>query len=237
MSLEDFKKKRPFKQKNWTQVNASNSWSMFRIMSEFVDAYDKMDKIGPCISIFGSARTKPDSPYYQMAVKVAERLAEEGYGVITGGGPGIMEAGNLGAQNKDGKSVGLNIELPFEQGHNPHIDNDKLISHHYFFVRKVVFVKYAQGFVYLPGGFGTFDELFEVMTLVQTKKIDRVPIVLMGKAFWAGMIDWIKTEVLQNQRNINEADMDLFLITDDTEEAIKHINSFYEEHDLAPNFS
>ncbi len=114
MSLEDFKKKRPFKQRNWTQVNASNSWSMFRIMSEFVDAYDKMDKIGPCISIFGSARTKPDNPYYQLAVKVAERLSEEGYGVITGGVPGIMEAGNLGAQNKYGKSVGLNIELPFE---------------------------------------------------------------------------------------------------------------------------
>jgi uncharacterized protein (TIGR00730 family) len=196
-----------------------------------------MDKIGPCISIFGSARTKPDNPYYQMAVKVAERLVEEGYGVITGGGPGIMEAGNLGAQNKDGKSVGLNIELPFEQGHNPHIDLDKLISHHYFFVRKVVFVKYAQGFVYLPGGFGTFDELFEVMTLVQTKKIDRVPIVLMGKAFWAGMMEWITNEVLENQHNINPADLNLFIITDDVEEAVKHINSFYEEHDLAPNFS
>lgn len=237
MSLDDFKKKKPFKPRNWTQVNASNSWSMFRIMSEFVDAYDKMDKIGPCISIFGSARTKPDNPYYKMATEVAERLSEEGYGVITGGGPGIMEAGNLGAQNGGGKSVGLNIELPFEQGHNPHIDHDKIITHHYFFVRKVVFVKYAQGFVYLPGGFGTFDELFEVMTLVQTKKIHRVPIVLMGKAFWQGMLDWIKTEVLNNQHNINESDLELFLVTDDVEEAIAHINSFYAEHDLAPNFS
>ncbi len=239
MSLEDFKKKRPYRQRNWTQVNASNSWSMFRIMSEFVDAYEKMDKIGPCISIFGSARTKPENPYYSMATKVAERLVEEGYGVITGGGPGIMEAGNLGAQNKDGKSVGLNIELPFEQGHNPHIDHDKVITHHYFFVRKVVFVKYAQGFVYLPGGFGTFDELFEVMTLVQTKKIDRVPIVLMGKAFWSGLIDWIKSEVLGNQHNINEEDLNLFLITDDVEEAVQHINNFYdtEHHELAPNFA
>lgn len=236
MSLEDFKKKKPFKQRNWTQVNASNSWSMFRIMSEFVDAYDKMDKIGPCISIFGSARTKPDSPYYALATQMAERLTEEGYGVITGGGPGIMEAGNLGASNKEGKSVGLNIELPHEQGHNKYIDSDKLISHHYFFVRKVVFVKYAQGFVYLPGGFGTFDELFEVMTLVQTKKIDRVPIVLMGKSFWAGLLDWIRTEVLNIQHNINEQDFDLFIVTDNVEEAISYINSFYAEHDLAPNF-
>lgn len=239
MSLEEFKKKRPYRQRNWTQVNASNSWSMFRIMSEFVDAYDKMDKIGPCISIFGSARTKSNHPYYAMAEQLAERLVEEGYGVITGGGPGIMEAGNKGAQNKDGKSVGLNIELPFEQGHNPYIDHDKLITHHYFFVRKVVFVKYAQGFVYLPGGFGTFDELFEVLTLVQTKKIERVPIVLMGKAFWAGLLDWIKSEVLNQQKNINESDLDLFLITDDIEEAIQYINSFYDEehHDLKPNFS
>jgi uncharacterized protein (TIGR00730 family) len=239
MSLEEFRKKRAYRQRNWTQVNASNSWSMFRIMSEFVDAYDKMDKIGPCISIFGSARTKPDNPYYAMAEGLAERLVEEGYGVITGGGPGIMEAGNKGAQSKEGKSVGLNIELPFEQGHNPYIDHDKIITHHYFFVRKVVFVKYAQGFVYLPGGFGTFDELFEVMTLVQTKKIERVPIVLMGKSFWAGLLDWIKSEVLSNQHNINEIDLDLFLVTDDIEEAIEHINNFYdsEHHDLKPNFT
>ncbi|QQR97393.1 MAG: TIGR00730 family Rossman fold protein [Sphingobacteriales bacterium] len=239
MSLEEFKKKRAYRQRNWTQVNASNSWSMFRIMSEFVDAYDKMDRIGPCVSIFGSARTKPDNPYYQLAEALAERLVEEGYGVITGGGPGIMEAGNKGAANKEGKSVGLNIELPFEQGHNPYIDHDKVITHHYFFVRKVVFVKYAQGFVYLPGGFGTFDELFEVMTLVQTKKIERVPIVLMGKSFWAGLLDWIKTEVLANQQNINEVDLDLFLITDDVEEAIEYINNFYdtEQHDLKPNFT
>ncbi|MCB9032438.1 MAG: TIGR00730 family Rossman fold protein [Chitinophagales bacterium] len=238
MSLDDFRKKQPYKQRSWTQVNASNSWSMFRIMSEFVDAYDKMDKIGPCISIFGSARTKPDHQYYQLAEKMAERLVEEGYGVITGGGPGIMEAGNKGAQTGGGKSVGLNINLPFEQGSNPFVDHDKNILHHYFFVRKVVFVKYAQGFVYLPGGFGTLDELFEVMTLVQTKKIALVPIVLMGKQYWTGLLEWIKQEVLENNKNINADDLDLFLVTDDIEEAVAYINKFYEdqEHQLTPNF-
>jgi len=238
MSLDDFKKKRPFKQRNWTQVNASNSWSMFRIMSEFVEAYEKMDKIGPCISIFGSARTKPDNKYYKLSVKIAERLVEEGYGIITGGGPGIMEAGNLGAQNKKGKSVGLNIQLPFEQGHNPFIDHDKLMNFYYFFVRKVVFVKYAQGFVYLPGGFGTMDELFEVLTLVQTKKIDRVPIVLLGKAYWTDLIGFFKDELLKKHKYINAADLDLFIITDSVEQAVKHINSFYDDahNELAPNF-
>jgi len=238
MSLDDFKKKRPFKQRNWTQVNASNSWSMFRIMSEFVEAYEKMDKIGPCISIFGSARTKPDNKYYKLSVKIAERLVEEGYGIITGGGPGIMEAGNLGAQNKKGKSVGLNIQLPFEQGHNPFIDHDKLMNFYYFFVRKVVFVKYAQGFVYLPGGFGTMDELFEVLTLVQTKKIDRVPIVLLGKAYWTDLIGFFKDELLKKHKYINAADLDLFIITDSVEQAVKYINSFYDDahNELAPNF-
>ena len=238
MSLDDFKKKRPFKQRSWTQVNASNSWSMFRIMSEFVEAYEKMDKIGPCISIFGSARTKPDNKYYKLSVKMAERLVEEGYGIITGGGPGIMEAGNLGAQNKKGKSVGLNIQLPFEQGHNPFIDHDKLMNFYYFFVRKVVFVKYAQGFVYLPGGFGTMDELFEVLTLVQTKKIDRVPIVLLGKAYWTDLIGFFEDELLKKHKYINAADLDLFIITDSVEQAVKYINSFYDDahNELAPNF-
>ena len=238
MSLDDFKKKRPYKSRNWTQVNASNSWSMFRIMSEFVEAYDKMDKIGPCISIFGSARTKPENKYYKLATKIAERLVEEGYGVITGGGPGIMEAGNLGAQKKNGKSVGLNIKLPFEQGNNPYVDNDKIINFYYFFVRKVVFVKYAQGFVYMPGGFGTLDELFEVMTLVQTKKIERVPIVLMGKAYWTHMLDFMNKTLLQGHKYINREDLDLFLITDNVEDAVVYINSFYdiEHNELAPNF-
>lgn len=236
MSLDDFKKKKPFKQKNWTQVNASNSWSMFRIMSEFVEAYEKMDKIGPCISIFGSARTKPDNKYYKLSVKIAERLTEEGYGIITGGGPGIMEAGNLGAQNKNGKSVGLNIQLPFEQGNNPYIDHDKLMNFYYFFVRKVVFVKYAQGFVYLPGGFGTMDELFEVLTLVQTKKIERVPIVLLGKTYWTELIGFLEMDLLKKHKYINKQDLDLFIITDSVEEAVSYINNFYEQHELAPNF-
>jgi uncharacterized protein (TIGR00730 family) len=238
MSLDDFKKKKPFKQRNWTQVNASNSWSMFRIMSEFVEAYEKMDKIGPCISIFGSARTKPDNKYYKLSVKMAERLVEEGYGIITGGGPGIMEAANLGAQNKSGKSVGLNIHLPFEQGHNPYVDNDKLMNFYYFFVRKVVFVKYAQGFIYLPGGFGTMDELFEVLTLVQTKKIERVPIVLLGKTYWTELIGFLEDDLLRKHKYINKADLDLFIITDSVEEAVKYINSFYDEahNELAPNF-
>ena len=238
MSLDNFRKKRPYKSRNWTQVNASNSWSMFRIMSEFVEAYDKMDKIGPCISIFGSARTKPGTRYYKMATRIAERLVEEGYGVITGGGPGIMEAGNLGAQNKNGKSVGLNIKLPFEQGSNPYVDFDKAINFYYFFVRKVVFVKYAQGFIYMPGGFGTMDELFEVMTLVQTKKIERVPIVLMGKAYWTHLVEFMQSTLLKNDKYINKEDMDLFLVTDSVEEAIKYINSYYdiEHNELAPNF-
>ncbi len=238
MSLDHFKKKQPFKSRNWTQVNASNSWSMFRIMSEFVEAYDKMDKIGPCISIFGSARTKPDNRYYKMATKMAGRLVEEGYGVITGGGPGIMEAANLGAQKKNGKSVGLNIKLPFEQGSNPYVDYEHMINFYYFFVRKVVFVKYAQGFVYMPGGFGTMDELFEVMTLVQTKKIERVPIVLMGKTYWSHLLEFVNQTLLRKNKYINKEDFDLFLVTDSVEEAIKYINSFYDEanNNLAPNF-
>ena len=167
-----------------------------------------MNKIGPCISIYGSARTKPDNPYYKMAIEVAELLALDGYGIITGGGPGIMEAGNKGAQNMRGKSVGLNIELPFEQSHNQYIDPDKLLNHRYFFVRKVMFVKYAQAFIFLPGGYGTLDELCECLTLVQTRKIDRVPMILMGKAFWQGFLDWIKATVLEAEHNINPEDLE-----------------------------
>jgi len=236
---EDERIQEKLKQKTWNEIRTNDSWAIFKVMAEFVNGYETMARIGPCVSIFGSARTKPDNKYYKLGEEIAFKISKAGYGVITGGGPGIMEAGNKGAQSKEGKSVGLNIELPFEQGHNPYIDHDKIITHHYFFVRKVVFVKYAQGFVYLPGGFGTFDELFEVMTLVQTKKIERVPIVLMGKSFWAGLLDWIKSEVLANQHNINEIDLDLFLVTDDIEEAIEHINNFYdsEHHDLKPNFT
>jgi len=240
MSLLDFKKKLPYKDKAWTQLNSSNSWSVFRIMSEFVIAYESMNKIGPCISIFGSARTKPENENYQNAVALARRLVEEGYGVITGGGPGIMEAGNKGAMEAEGKSVGLNINLPHEQYSNPYIDVDKLINFEYFFVRKVAFVKYAQGFVSFPGGFGTLDEFFEVLTLVQTKKIDLVPMVLFGTKFWGGLIEWIKGTILEEYHNISEEDLNLFKVTDDIEEAIAYINDFYthdrERHILRPNF-
>jgi len=239
-SKEEHRKKKAYKDRSWSQINASNSWAIFRIMSEFVEAYEKMNRIGPCISIFGSARTKPGNKYYKTTEKLAARLVEEGYGVITGGGPGIMEAGNKGAQKAKGKSVGLNIQLPFEQGANDYVDPDKLISFYYFFVRKVVFVKFAQGFVYLPGGFGTMDEMFEIMTLVQTRKIERIPIVLMGTNYWKGLLKWIQKTAIEKSKNISPEDLDLFLLTDDVEEAINYINSFYEDeqkgHALKPNF-
>lgn len=240
MALEDFKKKKPYYHKKWDSLNASNSWAVFRIMAEFVTAYETLNRIGPCISIFGSARTKPDNEYYQQAVKVAEMLVQNDFGVITGGGPGIMEAGNRGAQNAGGISVGLNITLPHEQSSNPYIDPDALIDFHYFFVRKVAFVKYAQGFICFPGGFGTLDEFFEVLTLVQTKKIDLVPIVLVGTEFWGDMMDWIKKTILNDFHNISEGDLELFKLTDDLDEAIAHIKDFYEDskggHRLRPNF-
>lgn len=225
--------------KKWTALQAESSWRMFRIMSEFVDGFEKMEYIGPCVSIYGSARTKPGTQYYEDAVHVAKRLVEEGYGVITGGGPGIMEAGNKGAQEAKGKSVGLNIVLPFEQFANPYVDMDKLINFRYFFVRKVMFVKYAQAFILMPGGFGTLDELFETITLVQTNKIERVPIILYGKEFWSGLMDWIKETMYDRHGNISDGDIDLMNITDDKEEVISIINSFYGKEGtnvLKPNF-
>ena len=223
--------------RHWHELKAESSWRILKIASEFVEGFDKMNKIGPCISIYGSARTKPDNPYYKMAIEVAELLALDGYGIITGGGPGIMEAGNKGAQNMRGKSVGLNIELPFEQSHNQYIDPDKLLNHRYFFVRKVMFVKYAQAFIFLPGGYGTLDELCECLTLVQTRKIDRVPMILMGKSFWQGFLDWIKATVLEVEHNINPEDLDLLYITDDPHEVVKYIGEYYNNQGhLAPNF-
>lgn len=223
--------------KTWTEIQAKSSWTMFKILSEFVEGYDRLEAIGPCISIYGSARTKEDNKYYQMSVKVAELLVEEGYGIITGGGPGIMEAGNRGAKNVGGKSVGLNIDLPHEQSSNKYIDEDKLFHFNYFFARKVMFVKYAQAFILLPGGFGTMDELFESLTLIQTKKIDRVPVILMGTEYWGGLIDWIKNTMLGNN-NISEGDIDLVQLTDSPEEAVCIINEFYENSktSLKPNF-
>jgi uncharacterized protein (TIGR00730 family) len=222
--------------KDWNEIKTNDSWAIFKIMSEFVEGYERMSRIGPCISIFGSARTKPENKYYKIAEEIAEKLAKEGYGIITGGGPGIMESGNKGAQKGGGKSVGLNIVLPFEQSHNIYIDPDKAIDFDYFFVRKVIFVKYTQGFVIMPGGFGTMDELFEALTLIQTKKINNRPVVLVGKAYWSGLVDWIKEQMLTEEANINPNDIDLFALVDTADEAVHYIEDFYKTHELSPNF-
>ena len=222
--------------KDWNQIKTNDSWAIFKIMSEFVEGYDRMSRIGPCISIFGSARTKPDNKYYQLAVEVAHKLTKAGYGIITGGGPGIMEAGNKGAQEGKGTSVGLNINLPFEQSHNQFIDLEHVLDFRYFFVRKVMFVKYAQGFVILPGGMGTIDELFEALTLIQTKKIKKMPVVLIGKDYWDGLIDWIQSTMLEKESNISPDDMNLMKVVDTADEAVKYIEDFYKSHELSPNF-
>ncbi len=222
--------------KDWNDIKINDSWAIFKIMSEFVEGYDRMAKIGPCISIFGSARTHADNKYYQIGVELAEKLASAGYGVITGGGPGIMEAANKGAQQGGGKSVGLNIDLPFEQNYNPYIDQEHNLEFDYFFVRKVIFVKYAQAFVILPGGFGTLDELFEALTLIQTKKINQRPVVLVGKEYWGGLIEWIKKVMLDEEHNISASDMQMFSLVDTAEEAYNYIDDFYKFHELSPNF-
>jgi len=224
--------------KQWTQIKGENAWTMFKVIAEFVDGFESLNRIGPCISIFGSARTQPDTPNYQTAVKIAQKLTEAGFGIITGGGPGIMEAANKGASLQGGVSVGLNIDLPFEQSHNAYIDNDKNLSHRYFFVRKVMFVKYAQGFVVLPGGFGTMDEAFEVLTLIQTKKITPVPVILVGSAFWSGLKKWITEVMLEKESNINAQDLDLLPVMDDPDEIVQYINDFYAQRDdlLSPNY-
>lgn len=222
--------------KDWNQIKTNDSWAIFKIMSEFVEGYERMAKIGPCISVFGSARTKEDNKYYQLAVEIAEKLAKSGYGVITGGGPGIMEAGNKGAQRGGGKSVGLNIDLPFEQFDNKYIDPQSHIKFDYFFVRKVIFVKYSQGFVVLPGGFGTMDELFESITLIQTKKITNRPVVLIGRDYWGGLVEWVKTSMLEKEGNISPDDMVYLTTVDTADEAVKYIEDFYKTHDLSPNF-
>jgi len=231
----DYKIKRAFAEKDWNEIKTSDSWQIFKILSEFVDGFETLSKIGPCVSVFGSARTKPSNKYYKLAEEVGSRLTRNGYGVITGGGPGIMEAANKGAKKAKGKSVGLNIVLPFEQEANDFIDPDKVINFNYFFVRKVMFMKYSQGFIVLPGGFGTMDELFEAMTLIQTKKIGKFPIVLIGKDYWNGMVTWIKATLLK-ENNINAEDLDLFTIVDTAEESVKQIDKFYSKYLLKPNF-
>ncbi len=225
-----------FKQKDWNEIKSHDSWVIFRVMSEFVNGFDRLARMGPCVSIFGSARTRPGEKYYDVAEEIAADLVKEGYGVITGGGPGIMEAGNKGASRENGVSVGLNIKLPHEQSHNPFIDPEKLIDFDYFFVRKVMFVRYSQGFIVLPGGFGTLDELFEALTLIQTKKIGRFPIVLVGREYWQGLVDWLKSRVYEMHGNIDEEDFDLFHIVDESREAVEIIDEFYTKYLLTPNF-
>ncbi|WP_353778463.1 TIGR00730 family Rossman fold protein [Winogradskyella sp. 3972H.M.0a.05] len=224
------------KHKGWNEIKTNDSWAIFKIMGEFVNGYEKLSRIGPCVSIFGSARTKPDHKYYKLAEDVAQKIVEHGYGVITGGGPGIMEAGNKGAHIAGGTSVGLNIELPFEQHDNPYIDHDKSLDFDYFFVRKVMFVKYSQGFVVMPGGFGTLDELFEAITLIQTNKIEKFPIILVGREFWSGLMDWVKQTLLEANNNISPTDLDLIHIVDTADEVIDILDSFYKEYGLSPNF-
>ena len=222
--------------KGWNEIKTNDSWAIFKIMGEFVNGYEKLSKIGPCVSIFGSARTKPDNRYYKQAESIAKLIVESGYGVITGGGPGIMEAGNKGAHLGGGTSVGLNIDLPFEQHDNPYIDPDKSLDFDYFFVRKVMFVKYSQGFVVMPGGFGTLDELFEAITLIQTHKIEKFPIILVGTEFWEGLMDWVKKTLLDKFGNISAKDLDLIHLVDTEDEVITILDAFYGESDLSPNF-
>ena len=232
---EDRKIREKFKQKTWNEIRTNDSWAIFKIMAEFVDGFERLGKIGPCVSIFGSARTKEDHKSYKLAESIAYELTQNGYGVVTGGGPGIMEAGNRGAARGKGTSVGLNIELPFEQHDNPYIDSDKSLDFDYFFVRKVMFVKYSQGFVVMPGGFGTLDELFEAITLIQTKKIGKFPIVLVGKDYWSGLFEWIKNTMLE-EGNISPNDLDLISIVDTEDEVLEVINTFYKKYSLSPNF-
>jgi uncharacterized protein (TIGR00730 family) len=232
---EEHRIRKAFKDKDWAEIKSSDSWVIFKVMSEFVGGFEKLAKIGPCVTIFGSARVRQTHPYYKMAEEIAYQLVQQGYGVITGGGPGIMEAGNKGAYRAGGKSVGLNIYLPHEQKGNPYIDPDKLITFDYFFVRKVMFTKYSQGFIVMPGGFGTMDEFTEALTLIQTKKIGRFPIVLVGKKFWGNLIEWMK-KVLLSEKMIHEEDLELFSLVDTPEDAVKAIDEFYAKYLLSPNF-
>ena len=227
--------RKSFKIKNWSETKAEDAWSIFKIMGEFANGYEKMSAIGPCVAIFGSARTAPDNKYYIMAEEIAYELTQRGFGVITGGGPGIMEAGNKGASRGGGKSVGLNIVLPMEQTSNPYIDRDKSIDFQYFFTRKTIFTRYAQGFIVMPGGFGTLDEFFEALTLVQTQKLANFPIILVGKSYWQGMIDWISTAMVE-EGNIGADEMQLFKVVDTVSAAVNIVEDFYTRYALRPNF-
>ncbi|MCD1119020.1 LOG family protein [Chryseobacterium turcicum] len=235
LDINESKLHNSLREKTWDETITKDSWMVFKVMAEFVDGYEKMARIGPCVSIFGSARLKPESKYYEMAVEIAEKITKIGFGVITGGGPGIMEAGNKGAFNGEGKSIGLNIDLPFEQHFNPYINKLYSLNFDYFFVRKVMFVKYSQGFIVMPGGFGTLDELTEAMTLIQTNKIGRFPIVLVGSEFWGGLLGWFK-ETLLKEGMISEGDLDLYRVVDTADEAVAHIKAFYDKYSVNVNF-
>jgi hypothetical protein len=224
-----------FNNKTWNEIKTKDSWQLFKIISEFVNGFEKMGQIGPCVTIFGSARMTKENKYYRLATDIGEILSVNGYGVITGGGPGIMEAGNKGAKNGGAPSVGLNIDLPFESSSNPYIDLDKNINFDYFFIRKVMFVKYSQAFVVMPGGMGTLDELFEAITLIQTQKIDKFPIILVGSEFWSGLIEWIKKTLIVEE-TISLKDLELISIVDSPDEVIKIIEEFYSSYLLKPNF-
>lgn len=225
----------PLEMMRWQEERVKDTWRVFRIMSEFVEGFERLSSIGPSVSVFGSARTKPGTPYYDLGVAVGHRLAERGFAVITGGGPGIMQAANEGAQAGGGVSVGLNIVLPHEQHSNPYIDEDKNLVFDFFFARKTMFVKYAQGYIVLPGGFGTMDELFESLTLIQTRKTARFPVVLMGSDYWAGLLDWIDAVLLRGGY-ISPEDPDLLTLTDDPEEAVDVIERFCAAAGITPNF-
>ncbi|MDF0719296.1 MULTISPECIES: TIGR00730 family Rossman fold protein [Chryseobacterium group] len=224
-----------FREKTWDESIGKDSWMVFKIMAELVDGYDKLAKIGPCVSIFGSARLREGDKYYELAVEIAEKITDIGFGIITGGGPGIMEAGNKGARQREGKSIGLNIDLPFEQHFNPYIDKNYSMDFNYFFVRKVMFVKYSQGFIVMPGGFGTLDELSEALTLIQTAKIARFPVILVGSDFWSGLLDWFRQTLLKDGM-ISEEDLNLYRIVDTADEAVAHIKAFYDKYTIGVNF-
>ncbi|MBQ7458000.1 MAG: TIGR00730 family Rossman fold protein [Bacteroidales bacterium] len=227
--------RRSFRRKWWNDVKTTSSWSVFKIMAEFVQSFERLSEVGPCVAIFGSARTLPDDKYYRDAVEIAKRLTKIGFGIITGGGPGIMEAGNKGAKEGGGASVGLNIKLPFEQSSNPYIDSDKLIDYDYFFVRKTIFMKYAQGYIAMPGGFGTLDELSEALTLIQTNKLVSFPVILYGKDYWKGLLDWFHNTLITHHM-ISETDFDIYHVVDTVDEAVAIIEEFYNKYAPKPNF-
>jgi uncharacterized protein (TIGR00730 family) len=222
--------------RNWHDIKANSSWQIFKIMAEFVQGFETLAKLGPCISIFGSARTQAENKYYELAVEIAKLLSQAGFGIITGGGPGIMEAANKGASLAGGKSVGLNISLPFEQNMNPYIDRDTLLSFDYFFVRKVMFTKYAQGFIMMPGGWGTMDEFFEVATLIQTRKFLQAPMICIGSDYWGGLFTWMREIMFEKEGNLSKGDLDLIKIYDEPKDAVDFIIEFYKHNKLQPNF-